>query len=193
MSEASRCPLCSQSVHVYQIHFDTTIRMCENVQCDYPFNQLDPAKFISKTGSTLRKKPPGSMAKKAPVPRPAEPTRKVGGLALPMQCSSKGTMMMAPAQVSMPVAKKLRPMPPMVSRVPACQAMEMSPAPVNNSNYTLSDIEGLLNDDDTSTVVVTPKDDDDLNHTILDSMHWLDALCDKTLPSESFLQSPLYN
>ncbi|ORX57545.1 hypothetical protein DM01DRAFT_1406100 [Hesseltinella vesiculosa] len=194
-AKSSVCPQCSSQVQEYWMHLDTSISMCENVKCDYPFNQPDAMTYIvEKTADHVKRSQPRSepllnaqkmncdAEQKATPPRPAASAPLITlGLALPNQCSSQGTLAVS-KQLSLP-----------------------TPSPITGTNYTLMDIADLLNDDDTtsSSTAVTPKDEEPFQNTLsamdsLDTMAWLDGLCDQVMPDaniplvDSLMATPLF-
>ncbi|KAI9033988.1 hypothetical protein CLU79DRAFT_726524 [Phycomyces nitens] len=169
------CPLCSCPVEEFGIHLDSTIIMCSDTKCDYPFNGSLQG-FIKTTRSLSSKrrrsriaKPPGfiddgyrqggSLSNKEHLDKSSQKARLDSNVLVDSEDGSKDYL--DPTTSSPDLATQKDVVSDIMNNIDDC---------LTPSRFSLADIEQLLGDKESlgeidygSSAVVTPKDGEGLD------------------------------
>ncbi|CAO3596167.1 unnamed protein product [Absidia cylindrospora] len=175
----SQCPLCSSSIEEYLINLETKMTMCENVKCTYPFNTANPTQFVVKTedGSNTQKGKKRAKISLDKTQKSVNVSPSLGSvLASSPQTPNSATSLYD--QEATP-SKRIQSQPATSQVVVPSKTTEAATMTVaqtaTTNNYSLADIELLLNDtdEDNGSTVVTPKED---STGAMSPMMWLDDM-----------------
>ncbi|KAI9494903.1 hypothetical protein BDB00DRAFT_277836 [Zychaea mexicana] len=158
------CPKCSSALQTFSINFNCKVIMCQNVKCPYPFDQPSAESLLEKDVSIPRIKKyskekdgrsPTLAPNTAPGAFPLEDTIENLLLNARMQ-GHLGNLSTEPSQVDVhphgnAIASTDKDKAPVITST--------CPTPAKETNYSLQEIENLLQQDMDSTSV-----QDDLEH-----------------------------